>query len=63
MTLQNRDSTTFDRDDVFIAPDVEFYAYTVCTQSCPGAAQIAALEAAMDTKCSLVTRLVCCLQK
>jgi RNA polymerase nonessential primary-like sigma factor len=23
MTLQNRDSTTFDRDDVFIAPDVE----------------------------------------
>lgn len=31
-----------------IAPDVEFYAYTVCTQSCPGAAQIAALEAAMD---------------
>ena len=29
-----------------LAPDVEFYAYTVCTQSCPGAAQIAALEAA-----------------
>ncbi|MDZ4263525.1 MAG: sigma-70 factor domain-containing protein, partial [Pseudomonadota bacterium] len=23
MTLQNRDTTTFDRDDVFIAPDVE----------------------------------------
>jgi RNA polymerase nonessential primary-like sigma factor len=23
MTLQNRDSTTFDRDDAFIAPDVE----------------------------------------
>lgn len=31
-----------------LAPDVEFYAYTVCTQTCPGAAQIAALEAAMD---------------
>ncbi|MEO3877617.1 S8 family serine peptidase [Rheinheimera fenheensis] len=31
-----------------IAPEVEFYAYTVCTQSCPGLAQINALEAAMD---------------
>ena len=31
-----------------IAPDVEFYAYTVCTGTCPGVAQINALEAAMD---------------
>ncbi|MDP5138033.1 S8 family serine peptidase [Rheinheimera baltica] len=31
-----------------IAPDVEFYAYTVCTGTCPGLAQINALEAAMD---------------
>lgn len=31
-----------------IAPDVEFYAYTVCNEGCPGAAQIAALDAALD---------------
>ncbi len=31
-----------------IAPEVEFYAYTVCTGTCPGVAQINALEAAMD---------------
>ncbi|HJS16574.1 MAG TPA: S8 family serine peptidase [Rheinheimera sp.] len=31
-----------------IAPDVEFYAYTVCTGTCPGAAQIGALDAALD---------------
>lgn len=31
-----------------IAPGVEFYAYTVCTGSCPGVAQINALESAMD---------------
>ena len=31
-----------------IAPEVEFYAYTVCTGTCPGLAQINALEAAMD---------------
>ncbi len=31
-----------------IAPDVDFYAYTVCTGSCPGAAQISALDAALD---------------
>lgn len=31
-----------------IAPEVEFYAYTVCTRTCPGLAQINALEAAMD---------------
>lgn len=31
-----------------IAPDVEFYAYTVCTGTCPGAAQISALDAALD---------------
>ena len=31
-----------------IAPDTSFYAYTVCTTSCPGVAQIRALEAAMD---------------
>lgn len=30
------------------APDANLYAYTVCTGTCPGAAQIAALEAAMD---------------
>ncbi|WP_213611616.1 S8 family serine peptidase [Pseudoalteromonas sp.] len=31
-----------------IAPDVELYAYSVCGGGCPGAAQAAALEAAMD---------------
>jgi minor extracellular serine protease Vpr len=31
-----------------IAPGVEFYAYTVCTRTCPGVAQINALERAMD---------------
>jgi minor extracellular serine protease Vpr len=31
-----------------IAPEVEFYAYTVCTGTCPGVAQINALESAMD---------------
>jgi hypothetical protein len=31
-----------------IAPKVAFYAYTVCTNSCPGLAQLQALEAAMD---------------
>ncbi|WP_233080452.1 S8 family serine peptidase [Rheinheimera soli] len=31
-----------------IAPDAEFYAYTVCTGTCPGAAQIGALDAALD---------------
>jgi len=31
-----------------IAPDVEFYAYRVCTGTCPGAAQLSALDAAMD---------------
>lgn len=31
-----------------IAPDVDFYAYTVCTGTCPGAAQIGALDAALD---------------
>ncbi len=30
------------------APDANLYAYTVCTGSCPAAAQIGALEAAMD---------------
>lgn len=30
------------------APDVEFYAYTVCAANCPGAAQIGALDAALD---------------
>lgn len=30
------------------APDANLYAYTVCTGTCPGAAQIGALEAAMD---------------
>ena len=31
-----------------VAPDAEVYAYTVCDQSCPGAAQLAGLEASMD---------------
>ncbi|CAH9067111.1 hypothetical protein PSECIP111951_03710 [Pseudoalteromonas holothuriae] len=31
-----------------IAPDVELYVYSVCGGGCPGAAQAAALEAAMD---------------
>ena len=31
-----------------IAPDVELYAYSVCGGGCPGDAQAAALEAAMD---------------
>jgi minor extracellular serine protease Vpr len=31
-----------------IAPDVEFYAYTVCEDRCPGDAQISALDAALD---------------
>jgi len=31
-----------------IAPKVAFYAYTVCTNTCPGLAQLRALEAAMD---------------
>ncbi|MBU2394725.1 MAG: S8 family serine peptidase, partial [Gammaproteobacteria bacterium] len=31
-----------------IAPDVDFYGYTVCTATCPGAAQIGALDAALD---------------
>jgi hypothetical protein len=31
-----------------IAPRVAFYAYTVCTNTCPGVAQLRALEAAMD---------------
>lgn len=31
-----------------IAPKVAFYAYTVCTNTCPGVAQLRALEAAMD---------------
>lgn len=31
-----------------IAPKVAFYAYTVCTNTCPGLAQLQALEAAMD---------------
>ncbi|MBV2130887.1 S8 family serine peptidase [Arsukibacterium indicum] len=31
-----------------IAPGVDLYAYKICTRSCPGANQIAALEAAMD---------------
>lgn len=30
------------------APEAELYAYTVCNSGCPGAAQIGALEAAMD---------------
>lgn len=30
------------------APDANLYAYTVCTGTCPAAAQIGALEAAMD---------------
>ncbi len=30
------------------APDATLYAYTVCTGTCPAAAQIGALEAAMD---------------
>jgi len=31
-----------------IAPDVELYVYSVCEEFCSGAAQLAALEAAMD---------------
>ncbi|WP_334029784.1 S8 family serine peptidase [Alteromonas sp. P256] len=31
-----------------VAPDAQIYAYTVCDQSCPGADQLAALEASMD---------------
>ncbi|MEI8705034.1 S8 family serine peptidase [Pseudoalteromonas sp. B62] len=31
-----------------IAPDVELYVYSVCGGGCPSAAQVAALEAAMD---------------
>ncbi|MCL1038089.1 S8 family serine peptidase [Shewanella submarina] len=31
-----------------IAPDVEFYVYSVCAGGCPGVAQFNALEAAMD---------------
>lgn len=31
-----------------VSPDSGIYAYTVCDQSCPGAAQLAGLEAAMD---------------
>lgn len=31
-----------------VSPDAQVYAYTVCDQSCPGAAQLAGLEAAMD---------------
>ncbi|OBP13260.1 hypothetical protein A5320_19630 [Rheinheimera sp. SA_1] len=31
-----------------IAPDVQFYGYSVCGEFCPGEAQIGALEAAMD---------------
>ncbi|PRO69264.1 S8 family serine peptidase [Alteromonas gracilis] len=31
-----------------VAPDAQVYAYTVCDQSCPGAAQLAGLEASMD---------------
>lgn len=31
-----------------LAPEAELYVYSVCQQSCPGAAQFAALEAAMD---------------
>jgi len=31
-----------------IAPDVQFYGYTVCAEFCPEEAQIGALEAAMD---------------
>lgn len=31
-----------------IAPKVAFYAYTVCTNTCPGVAQLRALEASMD---------------
>ncbi|WP_333607007.1 S8 family serine peptidase [Arsukibacterium sp.] len=31
-----------------IAPDVSFYAYQVCTNTCPGLAQVRALEASMD---------------
>ncbi|WP_334062114.1 S8 family serine peptidase [Alteromonas genovensis] len=31
-----------------VAPDAQVYAYTVCDQTCPGAAQLAGLEAAMD---------------
>jgi minor extracellular serine protease Vpr len=33
---------------VGIAPDVELYVYSVCNSSCPGLAQLNALEAAMD---------------
>ncbi|MEW9796868.1 S8 family serine peptidase [Alteromonas sp. CYL-A6] len=31
-----------------VAPDAGIYAYTVCDRFCPGAAQLAGLEAAMD---------------
>ncbi|MEQ3640732.1 MAG: S8 family serine peptidase [Alteromonas sp.] len=31
-----------------VSPDAQVYAYSVCDQSCPGAAQLAGLEAAMD---------------
>lgn len=31
-----------------IAPEVELYVYSVCGGGCPGAAQVSALEAAMD---------------
>lgn len=31
-----------------VAPKVAFYAYTVCTNTCPGLAQLRALEASMD---------------
>lgn len=31
-----------------VAPEAELYAYTVCTGTCPGAAQLAALDASMD---------------
>lgn len=31
-----------------VAPDAQVYAYSVCDRSCPGAAQLAGLEASMD---------------
>jgi hypothetical protein len=31
-----------------VAPQADIYAYTVCTGTCPGAAQVSALDAAMD---------------